>query len=179
MPRVSGARLDAPGRAPGPGPDEPRAPASDANGRAWRAAVPCTAPVDPARANDCLVTAHAVIDRFETGRRKSGHMYFTGGRPVERTDVGSGATGLFRVGDEVELTFWRGEVMTVTGAGQVWNRYVPSPGPTALPAARLAVLAGYPMRRLRPAGAGAYGVAGQGPRAERAGGAALRATTGA
>lgn len=119
-------------------------PASDANGRAWRAAVPCTAPVDPARANDCLVTAHAVIDRFEIGRRGSGHMYFTGGRPVERTDVGSGATGLFGVGDEVELTFWRGEVMTVTKAGQVWNRYVPSPGPTALPAALLAVLAGYP-----------------------------------
>ncbi|MGW5422699.1 hypothetical protein [Streptomyces sp. NPDC003943] len=92
-----------------------------------------------------MATAQAVIARTVVGRPKqSSWMYFTDDRPLERTDVSMEAAEEFRSGDKVELTSWRGEVMTVRGAGHVWNRHVSTPGSAAVAAAALAVLAGYP-----------------------------------
>ncbi|MFI8824861.1 PH domain-containing protein [Streptomyces sp. NPDC053431] len=119
-------------------------PAVSAEERAWKAAVPCTAPVRPTKDSACLAAWQAVIARTVAGRPKQpSWMYFTDGRPLERADVSMDAAETFRSGDKVELIFWRGKVMTVSGAGHVWHRHVPTPGSAAVPAAAFALLAGY------------------------------------
>ncbi|WP_101254911.1 PH domain-containing protein [Streptomyces barkulensis] len=117
--------------------------------RAWRSAVPCTARVPEAERGECLSTLPAEIERTEAGRpRNPSHLYFTGGRPLERLRVSQEAARGFRPGDRVELTLWRGEVMEVAGERHVWREHVVTPGSVAVLAALCALAAGWPGARV-------------------------------
>ncbi|MFP8940218.1 PH domain-containing protein [Streptomyces fenghuangensis] len=117
--------------------------------RAWKSAVPCTARVPAAERSECLSTLPAEIERTEAGRpRNPSHLYFTGGRPLERLSVSQEAAREFRPGDRVELTLWRGEVMEAAGERHVWRKHVVTPGSVAVAAAGLALAAGWPGTRV-------------------------------
>ncbi|WP_053664587.1 hypothetical protein [Streptomyces sp. MMG1121] len=114
--------------------------------RAWQAAGPCAA---GERGHECLSTVPAVIERTDPHRpRKSSHLYFTGDRPPARLEVSYEAAESFEAGDRVELTYWRGEVMKVSGKHYVWHEHVTTGGSMAVLAAGLALGAGYPGARL-------------------------------
>ncbi|OLZ64401.1 hypothetical protein AV521_35660 [Streptomyces sp. IMTB 2501] len=114
--------------------------------RAWRAAVPCAA---GERGDDCLRTVPAVIERTEPHQpKKLSHLYFTHGRPLRQLTVTYEAAEAFEAGDRVELTLWRGQVMTVSGRHYVWHEHVTTGGSMAVVAAGLALSAGYPGAQL-------------------------------
>ncbi|GAA3635351.1 PH domain-containing protein [Streptomyces chitinivorans] len=117
--------------------------------RAWKSAVPCTARVHEAERGECLSTLPAEIERTEAGRpRNPSHLYFTGGRPLERLRVSQEAAREFRPGDRVELTLWRGGVVEVAGERHVWREHVVTPGSVAVAAALCALAAGWPGARV-------------------------------
>ncbi|MBN3932358.1 PH domain-containing protein [Streptomyces verrucosisporus] len=117
--------------------------------RAWKSAVPCTARTPAAERGECLSTLPAEIERTEAGRpRNPSHLYFTGGRPLERLRVSQEAARGFRPGDRVELTLWRGEVVEVAGERHVWREHVVTPGSVAVLAALCALTAGWPGARV-------------------------------
>ncbi|MFJ9893878.1 PH domain-containing protein [Streptomyces sp. NPDC091280] len=116
-----------------------------ADRRAWRAAVPCAAATPVAQRGECLTHTSAVIARTDPNRpKKSSWLYFTDDRPLRRLEVTVEAAQGFRAGDRVQLTYWRGEVWTVSGARYVWHRPAPDPGLLALVSAGTALAAGYP-----------------------------------
>ncbi|MGW3206145.1 PH domain-containing protein [Streptomyces sp. NPDC001135] len=121
-------------------------PAVTEDERAWHAARPCAA---GAGGDDCLRTVPAVIERTEPHQpKKSSYLYFTGGRPTAGLEVSFEAAESFEAGDRVELTYWRGRVMTVSGRHYVWHEHVVTGGSLAVLAAGLALGAGYPGARL-------------------------------
>lgn len=121
------------------------APAVGSTNRAWKAAVSCTANTPAADRAECLSTVPAEIARTKVGGAKQrSWLYFAGGEPLHRLSVSqSGAKG-FHPGDKVELTVWRHEVRTVTGAHHVWHdHFVGNQTPSVL-AALLVLTAGFP-----------------------------------
>jgi hypothetical protein len=116
-------------------------PGSDAEYRAWKAAVPCTAgtPVeDPA---GCTSTEQAVLARTKVVHAKGDSwLYFTDSRPFERLGVSWQAARDFHAGDHVTLTVWRDQVRVVTGAHHVWRYHFSSAAGGALGAAVSAVV---------------------------------------
>ncbi|MFI2202887.1 PH domain-containing protein [Streptomyces sp. NPDC020192] len=117
-----------------------------ADERAWDAARPCAA---GERGDECLSTVPAVIERTDPQQpKKRSHLYFTDGRPVRGLEVSYEAAESFEAGDRVELTFWRGQVMTVSGQHYVWHEHVTTGGSMAVLAAVLVLGAGYPGARL-------------------------------
>ncbi|KAF4407947.1 PH domain-containing protein [Streptomyces lycii] len=120
-------------------------PGTDAQRRAWEAAVPCAQGVPAAARGGCLTTVPAVIARSDPhGGKRASWLYFTGSRPVRRVQVSyEGAQG-FTAGHRVEVTVWRGEVREVAGDGHLWREHMTPPGDVAVIAAGLALGAGYP-----------------------------------
>ncbi|MEU3143583.1 PH domain-containing protein [Streptomyces sp. NPDC006999] len=125
-------------------------PAVDADLRAWKSAVPCTAGASAAeRGETCVTTMPAVIGRTEAHHPKKGSwLYFTDARPLERLQVSEEAARAFRAGDDVELTVWRGSVEEVAGERHVWREHNVTPGSVAVAAAAVALVAGYPAARV-------------------------------
>ena len=116
-----------------------------ADQRAWDAARPCTAATPVAQHGECLSHSSTVIARTDRNTpKKTSWVYFADDRPFERLAVPVEAADNFRAGDKVQLTFWRGEVRTITGAHYVWHRHVQSAGGLAALASLAAVAAGYP-----------------------------------
>ncbi|MFD3821341.1 PH domain-containing protein [Streptomyces sp. NPDC058625] len=124
--------------------------AADADLRAWKSAVPCTAGASAAeRRETCVTTMPAVIERTEAHHpRKGSRLYFTDARPLERLGVSEEAARAFRAGDGVELTVWRGSVKEVAGERHVWREHTVTPGSVAVAAAVVALVAGYPAARV-------------------------------
>ncbi|MEV5530956.1 PH domain-containing protein [Streptomyces prunicolor] len=115
-----------------------------ADQRAWAAAVPCTAATPDAELGECLTYVSAVIARTDSnGSTKIGWVYFAGNRPFERTMVSREAVDGFHAGDKVRLTFWRNDLMAITGSRYVWREQVQSAGDLAAIAALAALAAGY------------------------------------
>ncbi|MFE1885609.1 hypothetical protein ACFW7O_39220 [Streptomyces diastatochromogenes] len=99
--------------------------------------------------DDCLTTASAVIARTDVNQPKQhSWLYFRDSRPVDRLAVSPEAAQDFRPGDHVELTVWRGQVMTVTGAGHSWHEHITTARSLAVVAALLALAAGYPAAKV-------------------------------
>ncbi|WP_369218310.1 PH domain-containing protein [Streptomyces flavofungini] len=128
-------------------------PGTAADERAWRSAAPCTgeAARDTVRGSgrtadpECVTTLPGVIARIDVnGTRQSSHLYFTRERPLARADVSREAAQRFSTGDHVELAFWRGTVMQVTGEHHVWRAHVSTARAQAVVAAALALAAGCP-----------------------------------
>ena len=116
-----------------------------ADQRAWDAARPCTAATPVAQRGECLSHSSTVIARTDPNTpKKTSWVYFADDRPFERLAVPVEAADNFRAGDKVQLTFWRGEVRTITGDHYVWHRHVQSAGGLAALASLAAVAAGYP-----------------------------------
>lgn len=124
------------------------APGAGAHRRAWESAAPCTPGTRAADRGDCLGTVPAVIERTEGSGKKTGRLYFTDGRPLERLTVSSEAAGEFRAGDRVRLTVWRGEVKEVASDRHVWRDHTPGAGDFVMIAAGLILGAGYPAARI-------------------------------
>ncbi|MGW2641309.1 PH domain-containing protein [Streptomyces sp. NPDC001348] len=117
--------------------------------RAWQSARPCTVTTPASERADCLTTLSAVIERTDANRpKKQSWLYFTGGRPLRRLEVTPEAAQGFRSGDRVELTVWRHEVRTVTGAHYTWHEHITGGGDMAVASALLALAAGYPAAQL-------------------------------
>ncbi|MGW0821455.1 PH domain-containing protein [Streptomyces sp. NPDC002845] len=117
--------------------------------RAWKSATPCTAGTPAAERRECLTTLPAVIARTEVnGTKVSSWLYFADSRPLERVGVSREDAQVFRPGDSVELTVWRGTVMEVAGERHVWHEHVSTPGSQAVLAAVLGLAAGYPGARV-------------------------------
>lgn len=118
--------------------------------RAWRSATPCTAGTPAAERDECLTTLTAVIARTDAtwSRNKSSWLYFVDGRPMERLAVSSDGAKMFRPGDGVELTVWRGEVREVVGERHVYRPHVPASGDLAVVAAVCLLAAGCPAARV-------------------------------
>lgn len=120
-----------------------------ADQRAWEAAVPCTAATPDTERGECLDHVPAVIARTDPHPPKeTSWVYFADNRPFERTMVPREAAEGFQAGDKVRLTFWRGDVMAITGSRYVWHEDVQSAGGTADVAAIAALAAGYPAAQL-------------------------------
>ncbi|MEV5873539.1 hypothetical protein AB0L75_04755 [Streptomyces sp. NPDC052101] len=114
--------------------------------RAWDAARPCAA---AEHGDDCLSTVPAVIERTDPHQpKKDSYLYFTDGRPLHRLTVAEEAAESFEAGDRVTLTYWRGQVMKVSGRHYVWHEHVTTGGSMAVAAAGLALGAGWPVARL-------------------------------
>ncbi|WP_416964839.1 PH domain-containing protein [Streptomyces sp. Agncl-13] len=115
-----------------------------ADQRAWEAARPCTAATPVAERGECLTYMTAVIARTDPNRpKKISWVYFTDNRPFERTAVSREAADGFHAGDKVRLTFWRSDLMAITGSRYVWREHVESAGDLAAIAALAALAAGY------------------------------------
>ena len=113
--------------------------------RAWEAAGPCTAATPVAEHGECLTYVPAVIARTDSNRsKKISWVYFADNRPFERTMVSREAADGFHAGDKVRLTFWRSDLMAITGSRYVWREHVQSAGDLAAIAALAALAAGYP-----------------------------------
>lgn len=114
--------------------------------KAWKSAAPCTAQTPAAERGECLTTLAAVIAGTETTRSRhdGSRLYFTDGPAPDRVVVSREAAQTFRPGDEVDLTFWRGQVREVAGERYVWREHVPAAGDAAVVAAGCALAAGYP-----------------------------------
>ncbi|MFF9125714.1 PH domain-containing protein [Streptomyces sp. NPDC014889] len=111
--------------------------------RAWKSATACTARTPAAERRECLTTTPAVISRTEADvPKRSSWLYFTDGRPVERLFVPRDAALEFEGGGSVELTFWRGRLMKVSGKNHVWRQDIPTAGGTAAWAAAFLLAAG-------------------------------------
>ncbi|MGW4104203.1 PH domain-containing protein [Streptomyces sp. NPDC004976] len=124
-------------------------PAAGAYERDWRAAVPCAAEPGRQDPGDCPTVVPAVIRYTEPQpNRKTGWLYFTGARPLERLAVSQEAADAFRPGDRVRLTLWRGEVKAVAGDRHTWRDHTAGVGDLAMVAAGLTLLAGYPAARM-------------------------------
>lgn len=121
-------------------------PVAEAEKREWTSATPCTAGTPAAERRECLTTLPAVIARTEVGQRKGedSWLYFVDGQPLERASVSREGAAGFQPGDEVELTFWRGEVREVVGERHVWRDHFAEAGVVAVIAATSALAAGYP-----------------------------------
>lgn len=116
-----------------------------ANQRAWETAGPCTAATPAAERRACLTSTTAVIARTDPNTpKKTSWVYFAGSRPFERLAVPVEAADGFRAGDRVRLTFWRGEVRTISGTHYVWHDHVGTAGDVAAVASLAALAAGYP-----------------------------------
>jgi hypothetical protein len=91
----------------------------------------------------------AVIARTDSnGSKKIGWVYFADDRPFERTMVSREAADGFHAGDKVRLTFWRSELVAITGSRYVWREHVQSAGDLAAIAALAVLAAGYSGARL-------------------------------
>ncbi|MFJ1650367.1 PH domain-containing protein [Streptomyces sp. NPDC088337] len=113
--------------------------------QAWKSATACTARTPAAERRECLTTTPAVISRTEADRpKRSSWLYFTDGRPVERLEVPRDAALEFEGGGSVELTFWRGRLMKVSGKNHVWRQDITTAGSTAAWAAAFLLAAGCP-----------------------------------
>ena len=120
-----------------------------ADRRAWEAAGPCTAATPVAERGECLTYVSAVIARTDPNRpKKISWVYFADNQPFERTMVSREAADGFHAGDKVRLTFWRGDLMAITGTRYVWHEHVQSAGDLAAIAALAALAAGYPGARV-------------------------------
>lgn len=82
------------------------------------------------------------------GSKKIGWVYFADDRPFERTMVSREAADGFHAGDKVRLTFWRNDLMAITGSRYVWREHVQSAGDLAAIAALAVLAAGYPGAQL-------------------------------
>jgi hypothetical protein len=133
------------------------APVVGSTNRAWKAAVPCTARTPAAERGECLSSIPAVIERTKVGGAKQrSWLYFVDDKPLNRLSVSHDGARGFHPGDRVELTVWRHEVRTVTGAHHVWrDHFVGSQTPAVL-AALFVLAAGIPgaeaLRRRRGRG---------------------------
>ncbi|MGX1912624.1 PH domain-containing protein [Streptomyces phaeochromogenes] len=125
-------------------------PSTASGERAWRSATPCTTGTPAAERDECLTTLTAVIARTDAtwSRNKSSWLYFVDGRPMDRLAVSSDGAKMFRTGDSVELTVWRGEVREVVGEHHVYRLHVPASGEPAVVAAVCLLAAGYPAARV-------------------------------
>ncbi|MFI5884782.1 PH domain-containing protein [Streptomyces sp. NPDC051554] len=120
-----------------------------ADQRAWEAAVPCTTATPDAERGECLTYVPAVIARTDPHPPKeTSWVYFADNRPFERIMVPREAADGFHAGDKVRLTFWRSDVMAITGSRYVWHEDVQSAGGMAAVAAIAALAAGYPAAQL-------------------------------
>lgn len=120
-----------------------------ADQRAWEAAGPCTAVTPVAERGECLTYVPAVIARTDPNRpKKTSWVYFADNRPFERLAVSIEAADGFHAGDKVQLTFWRDDVMAITGSRYVWHEHVESAGDLAALAALATLAAGYPGARV-------------------------------
>ncbi|AJE39055.1 PH domain-containing protein [Streptomyces nodosus] len=124
-------------------------PSAGSHMREWKSATPCTAESPVTERGECLTTLPAVIARTDAHQPKQpSWLYFMDGRPVKRVRVSYEAAEEFQSGDNVELTFWHGQVMKVAGEGHVWREHIAGAGDVAVVAAVLTLAAGYPAARV-------------------------------
>lgn len=121
-------------------------PATSANLREWKAAVPCPAGQFD---RECLSTERTVVEKTDPARgRGQSWLYFADDRPVDRTSVNQDAANAFRPGDKVTLTMWRGSVHQVSGERHEWTEHFATGGEVAVVSALLALGAGVPAAQL-------------------------------
>ncbi|NGN64372.1 hypothetical protein G5C51_10705 [Streptomyces sp. A7024] len=111
----------------GVGPEEREA-------RAWEAAEACPAMSGtPDIGRDCRTTVRGVVEETHAERpKRRGHapnwIAFRNDKPAPKVNVADFDTAAeYGPGDRVELTWWRGRLMTVSGEGRTFDQNVPAP----------------------------------------------------
>ncbi|WP_419995687.1 PH domain-containing protein [Streptomyces boninensis] len=100
--------------------------------RDWAAARPCPEMPGPDDAGrDCRTVGRGVVKEVHVDRpsRRSDDSWisFKDETPLPKADVEHDTALELRPGDRVELTWWRGRLMTVAGAGRTFKEYEPAP----------------------------------------------------